>query len=153
MKGRFSNHNYSIWKISAKITKNQISENMKKSISVSKEGIAKLQKAFRIDGKPIGERCVRNALAYRQNNDLARKIRFAALKHYGGCTYYDLKEGEFFFDSDSCARAVYPNGAEVYLDKQTGVGTIYDPKGNVVAEYDNVMVSQIPSIQERAMAL
>ena len=74
---------------------------MKKYISVSKEGIAKLQKAFRIDGKPIGERCVRNALAYRQNNDLAKKIRFVALKQYGGCTYYNIPEGEFFFDSDS----------------------------------------------------
>lgn len=125
---------------------------MKKYISVSKEGIAKLQKAFRINGKPIGERCVRNALAYRQNNDLARKIRFAALKHHGGCTYYDLKEGEFFFDSDSCARAVYPNGAEVYLDKQTGVGTIYDPKGNVAAKYDRVMLTQIPEMQRMAEA-
>lgn len=126
---------------------------MKKYISVSKEGIAKLQKAFRIDGKPIGERCVRNALAYRQNNDLARKIRFAALKHYGGCTYYDLKEGEFFFDSDSCARAVYPNGAEVYLDKQTGEVIVYGPKGEVVAKYHNVLLRQIGEIKQMAESL
>ena len=60
-----------------------------------------------------------NALAYRTNNELARKIRFAAVKHHGGCTYYNIPEGEFFFDSDSCAFAVYANGAEVRLDKQT----------------------------------
>ena len=125
---------------------------MKKYISVSKEGIAKLQKAFCIDGKPIGERCVRNALAYRKNNDLAKKIRFVALKQHDGCTYYNLKEGEFFFDSDSCARAVYPNGAEIYLDKQTGDGIIYDPKGNVAARYDHVMVTQIPEMQRMAEA-
>ena len=102
---------------------------MKKYISVSKEGIAKLQKAFRIDGKPIGERCVRNALAYRQNNDLAKKIRFVALKQYGGCTYYNIPEGEFFFDSDSCARAVYPNGAEVYLISRQAWVPSTTPKG------------------------
>lgn len=126
---------------------------MKKYISVSKEGILKLQKAFRINGKPIGERCVRNALAYRQNNDLAKKIRFVALKQHGGCTYYNLKEGEFFFDSDGCWHAVYPNRAEIYLDKQTGEGTVYGPKGEVAARYEHVMMSQIDDIKRMAEAL
>ncbi len=126
---------------------------MNKYISVSKEGIKALQRTFKVKGKEICERCVKNALAYRTNNDLARKIRFAAIKHHGGCTYYNIPEGEFFFDSDSCARAVYSNGAEIYLDKQTGEGVIYDPKGKVVARYENVRVSQIGGMQRYAAQL
>ena len=126
---------------------------MNKYISVNKEGIAKLQRSFRIDGKPICERVVRNALAYRKDNELARKIRYAAIKHHGGCTYYNIPEGEFFFDSDSCAFAVYPNGAEVRLDKQTGEGIVYDPKGNEVARREHIMLIQIPELTRMAKAL
>jgi len=101
---------------------------MNKYISVNKEGIKALQRTFKVKGKAICERCVKNALAYRTNNELAKRIRFAAIQHHGGCTFYNLPEGEFFFDSDSCARAVYSNGAEVYLDKQTGEGTVFGPR-------------------------
>lgn len=126
---------------------------MNKYISVNKEGIKALQRTFKVKGKAICERCVKNALAYRTDNDLARKIRFAAVKHYGGCTYYNIPEGEFFFDSDSCARAIYPNGAEIYLDKQTGAGIVYGPKGEVVAKYDHVMLTQINELKSIAEAL
>lgn len=126
---------------------------MNKYISVNKEGIKALQRTFKVKGKPICERCVKNALAYRTDNELARKIRFAAVRHHGGCTYYVCKEGEFFFDSDSCWRAVYPNRAEIYFDKQSGEGIIYDPKGRIVARYENVLVSQIGEMQKIAEAL
>lgn len=69
---------------------------MNKYISVSKEGVRALQRTFKVKGKEICERVVKNALAYRTDNELARKIRFAALKHHYGCTYYVLEEGEFF---------------------------------------------------------
>lgn len=126
---------------------------MNKYISVNKEGLKALQRTFKVKGKEICERCVKNALAFRTNNELARKIRFAAVKHHGGCTYYNIPEGEFFFDSDSCARAVYPNGAEVYLDKQTGEGLVYDPKGNVAARYKQVKLSQINELKSIAKLL
>lgn len=126
---------------------------MNKYISVSKEGIKALQRTFKVKGKEICERCVKNALAYRTNNELARKIRFAAVKHHGGCTYYNIPEGEFFFDSDSCAFAVYANGAEVRLDKQTGEGFVYDPKGDVVARYEHVTLLQINELKRMAVTL
>ncbi len=126
---------------------------MNKYISVNKEGVKALQHTFKVNGKAICERCVKNALAYRTDNELARKIRFAAIQYHGGSTYYVCKEGEFFFDSDSCWRAVYPNRAEVYLDKQTGEGTVYDPKGNVVARYDHVTLSQINELKSMAESL
>lgn len=126
---------------------------MNKYISVSKEGIAKLRRTFRIDGKEICERVVKNALAFRTNNELARKIRFAAIKHHGGCTYYNLPEGNFFFDSDSCAFAIYANGAEVRLDKQTGEGFVYGPKGDLIERREHVMLTQIPELSRIAQAL
>lgn len=121
---------------------------MNKYISVNKEGMKKLMATFR-----VGERCIKNALAYRTDSELARKIQFTAVKHYGGCTYYNIPEGEFFFDSDSCAFAVYPNGAEVRLDKQTGEGIVYDPKGNEVARREHIMLIQIPELTRMAKAL
>lgn len=126
---------------------------MNKYISVSKEGIRALQRTFKVKGKEICERCVKNALAYRTDNELARKIRFAAIKYHGGCTYYNIPEGHFLFDSDSCAFAVYSNGAEVYLDKQTGAGTVYDPKGNVAARYEHVTLTQINELKGIAESL
>ena len=63
------------------------------------------------------------------------------------------KEGEVFFDSNSCWRAVYPNRAEVYLDKQTGEGTVYGPKGDVVARYDHILLTQIPELTRIAESL
>lgn len=126
---------------------------MNKYISVNKEGIKALQRTFKVKGKAICERCVKNALAYLTNNELAKRIRFAAIQHHGGCTCYNLPEGEFFFDSDSCARAVYSNGAEVYLDKQTGEGTVFGPRGQVVAKYDHVMLTQIPELSRIARTL
>lgn len=126
---------------------------MNKYISVNKEGIKALQRTFKVKGKEICERCVKNALAYRTNNELAKKIRFAAVKHHGGCTYYISTESECFFDSDSSMRYVCPNKAEIYFDKQTGDGIIYDPKGRIVARYDNVPVSQIGEMQRMAEAL
>ena len=116
---------------------------MNKYISVNKEGIKALQRTFKVKGKEICERCVKNALAY----------RFAAVKHHGGCTYYISTESECFFDSDSSMRYVCPNKAEIYFDKQTGEGIIYDPKGQIVARYDNVPVSQIGEMQRMAEAL
>lgn len=50
-------------------------------------------------------------------------------------------------------RYVCPNKAEIYFDKQTGEGIIYDPKGKIVARYDNVPVSRIGEMQRMAEAL
>lgn len=126
---------------------------MNKYISVNKEGIKALQRTFKVKGKEICERCVKNALAYRTNNELARKIRFTAVTQHGGRVYNIVPEDQCFFDSDNCMRYVCLNKAEIYFDKQTGEGIIYDPNGRIVARYDNVPVSQIGEMQRMAEAL
>ena len=46
---------------------------------------------------------------------------------------------------------LYPNGAQLGLNKITGVGEIIY-KGDVVAQYDNVKLTDIPAIQAKALA-
>lgn len=121
---------------------------MEKYISVSKEGMERLKEAFK-----VGERCVKNALAFRSDNDLARKIRFTAKSQHGGCTYYVGKEMECFFDSDGSMHQIFPNGAEICIDKGTGEGMIYH-KGRVARRYDAApVVAMINEMQQTALAL
>jgi len=122
---------------------------MKKYIHASKEQKDRLMRIFKCK-----ERTVRNALAYdeaRGHTELARKIRFAA-KQDGCHTYVVTEESECFFDAAGIMYQLFPNGAQIELSKDTGKGVIIY-KGDVVAEYDHVSVKQIPTIQERAMAI
>ena len=121
---------------------------MKKYISVNKESFQKLMKLFN-----VGERCVKNALAYRSHSELAKKIRHTAVKEYYGCTYTLDTEDNLFYDSDGCMRQVFRTGAEIYLDKQSGEGFVYDRKGNIAQHYENVMLTMIPEIQQFASTL
>lgn len=63
-----------------------------------------------------------------------------------------MKEFECFHDSDGIMYQLFPNGAQIELDKTTGRGVIIY-KGGTVAEYTDVHISQINAIQERAAAI
>lgn len=121
----------------------------KKFISADKEAFRKLKAIFKCT-----DRMIRYALSYDEgkgNTELAKRIRRAA--KINGChTYVVVDEMECFYDADGTMHNLCPNGAQIEISKETGKGLIIF-KGDVVAEYDNVMFSQIPSIQARAMAL
>lgn len=122
---------------------------MKKYIPVTKEEREKLAKIFK-----CSERMVYFALTYdpkRGKTNLARKIRHTAKKS-GFCVYVVVKEMECMFLHDGMMVQMFPNGAQIEFSTKTGIGTvIYD--GKLVAEYRGVKLSEIPSIQERAMAI
>lgn len=121
---------------------------MKKFISADKEAFAKLKHIFK-----CSDRTIRNALSFDEKRGVsnrAKRIRHAA-KTIGCHTYIVADEVECFFDWDGTMHNLCPNGAQIEISKETGKGVIIY-KGNVVAEYEQVMVSQIPSIQARAMA-
>lgn len=101
----------------------------------------------------VTDRCVKNALAYRSDSELAQKIRCSAVRAYSGVTYYISSEFECFYDSDSNMHQVFPNGAEIYLDKTTGDGLVYDTQGNVAVRYADMRVKDIYEIQQMASAL
>lgn len=122
---------------------------MRKFIHADKGMTAKLMSIFK-----CSERTIRNALTFDEvkgNSDLCKKIRFKALQN--GCHTYTVdKEGECFHDeADGIMWCLYPNGAQVDLNKITGVGEIIY-KGDVVAQYDNVKLTDIPKIQAKALA-
>ena len=120
-----------------------------KFISANKVAFERLKGVFGCSDKMIY-----NALSFdkeRGNSDLAKRIRHTA-KILGCHTYVVVDETECFFDTtDGIMRQLCPNGAQIEVSKETGKGVIIY-KGDVVAEYNQVMVSQIPSIQARAMA-
>lgn len=121
---------------------------MKKFIHASKEQKEKYMKIFH-----CGDRTVRNALAFdggKGDSDLCRKIRFRALQD--GChTYIVVKEFECFHDTDNIMYQLFPNGAQMELDKNTGIGEVYY-KGDLIARYKHVQLTDINTIQARARA-
>lgn len=123
---------------------------MKKFIHADKGVTAKLKAIFK-----CSDRTIRNALSYDEtkgNSDLCKKIRFTAVQQYGCHTYTVTKEEECFHDeADGIMWLLYPNGARVGLNKITGEGEIIF-KGEVVAHYENVQVSEIRKIQAKALA-
>lgn len=125
---------------------------MKKYISVNKESMEKLRRIFGKVGKPLCERTVKNALNFESNSELAKKIRFCAKHNFYGETYVVAKEMECFFDSDSCMHQLFPNGAELYLDKIEGEVKLIH-KGDVVRRWGNIQLTDIPELQATAAAL
>lgn len=123
---------------------------MKKYIHASKEQKERLMRIFKCT-----ERTVRNALTYdasRGESERARKIRFTA-KQWGCHSYAVVGEFECFRDeADGIMYQLFPNGAQIELDKNTGRGVIIY-KGSPVAEYTDVHVKQIKAIQARAAAI
>lgn len=126
---------------------------MKKYISVNKESMEKLRRIFGKVGKPLCERAVKNALNFESHSELAKKIRYTAVKNFYGVTYVVEKE-EFvcFFDSDSLMHQVFPNGAELYFDTIEGEVKLYR-HGDVVRRWGNINITDIPKLQAVARAL
>lgn len=116
----------------------------------------KLMKIFN-----VGDRAVRNALDWTSESDLAKKIRFTALKN-GGVLVAPVNDSKVvndfiaatFHDSDDdrMMRQYMENGAVIELSKETGIGNVYW-HGESVRRYENVQVTDISSIQKYAAAL
>jgi len=97
------------------------------------------------------ERMIREALSFRSESDLAKRIRIAAQKN--GCRVHGVvDEMECLFDSNGTIHQLFPNGAQLEIDKTSGKGLLLH-KGKTVAEYYSVRISDIRDIQRRAIAL
>lgn len=137
-----------------------ISEKMNKYISVSKDGIEKLRSTFKIRGEKIGARCVKDALTFRHNSDLARKIRKVAINEYGGRLMVDgvQEDGTWFTGTPGCPESPHmmhmalPN--EVIIEVHTSDGHVDVIKDEeVVRSYQNVKVADLTAIREVALSL
>lgn len=119
---------------------------MKKYLSATKGQREHLMKIF-----GCCDRMVRDALSYRSDTELAQKIRKAAKEN--GCPTYRIGlEMETIFDSDGAMHQVFPNGAEIEVDKELGkVNLVF--RGEIVEAYGDIHVSEIKAIQQKAKSL
>ena len=121
---------------------------MKKYIHITKENREGLAKIFK-----VSDRTVWNAISFDKNKDsnLAKRIRKAAIER-GGILMSELPLMEALHDHDDYIRQYFPNDAMLELSKNDGSGVVFF-KGVQVKRYENVLLSEIGSIQNWAMTL
>ena len=122
-----------------------------RTIKVSKENKAKRAKLF-----GCTERMVYKALCFECETELARKIRYIARRDFGGWVEAAVPESEIFYDTmdngERFMRQYFNNGAVFEVSFKTGTGVV-KLKGESVGDYPNVLVKEIPGIQNFARSL
>ena len=113
-------------------------------IKVSTHARAKLARLFNVE-----EKTVYLALTSRRDSDKARKIRYAAVRNYGGVamchcpeceTLHEIREGERQLMVQN-----FDNGIKLEIDKQTGAAVMYDRRGAVVCRRH---IEKFPELSE-----
>lgn len=122
-----------------------------RTIKVSKENKAKLAKMFNCT-----ERMVYKALCFECQTLLARKIQYVARKDMGGWVEAAVPEDEIFYDTmdsgERFMRQYFNNGAVLEVSMDNGQGRVMY-KGKTLVTVENVMVSDMPAMQETARSL
>ena len=115
-------------------------------ISVDKQTIAKLAKASKCT-----EKFVYMALTYRSDTVNARKIRYVAVKEYGGipmCHYPECKTlHDTTEDGRQIMRQVFNNGATLRVDKRTGEIWLTNRRGETVVHKQCISFPQLSEFQ------
>lgn len=115
-------------------------------IDASKEATEKLAKLFKCTPK-----FVYICLTYRADSELARKIRFTAVRNYGATPMCHLPECETMHDTleggRQIMRQVFDNGATLRVDKNTGEAWITNRKGVQVEHRDRIDWPELSKLQ------
>lgn len=122
---------------------------MKKYIHIKKEDREFIAKAF-----GITERSVFNAIRFddrRGETELARKVRKLAMER-GGIVMVEIPENETLHDADGYIRQYLPNDVLLEFSREDGGCDVFH-KGMKVRHYENVLVRDIPEIQNWASTL
>jgi hypothetical protein len=122
---------------------------MKKYIHIKKEDREFIAKAF-----GITERSVFNAIRFddrRGETELARKVRKLAMER-GGIVMVEIPEIETLHDADGYMRQYLPNDVLLEFSREDGGCDVFH-KGMKVRHYENVLVRDIPEIQNWALTL
>ena len=121
-------------------------------IDCSMDARKKLARLFNVTDK-----CVDNALKYLRDNDLAKKIRYVAVKEYGGKPMRHCPECECMHihtaDGFDVMEQRFDNGAIIMANKTTGTITVTNRKGVEVARYEDAKVSKLTEAQLLAETL
>lgn len=121
-------------------------------IKVSNEARAKLARLFNVE-----EKTVYMALTYRRDSDKARKIRYTAVRNYGGVAMCHCPECETIHNVTEDGRQLmvqnFDNGIKLEIDKQTGAAVVYNRKGAVVCRRQIVKFPELTELQLYAESL
>ncbi len=100
------------------------------------------------------DRMVRNALTYRSDTELARKIRYTAVKHYGATPMAHYPQCETMHDTTEDGRQIMrqelDNGVTLRVDKQTGEAWMTDRRGEVIDRRRIVKFTDLAKVQVMA---
>jgi hypothetical protein len=119
---------------------------MKKYIHMKKEDREFISKAL-----GVTPRMIFNAVHFESDSDLARKVRKMAMDR-GGIVMVEAPEAETLFDADGYMRQRLVNGVLLEFNMKDSSCEVL-MKGETVRRYENVLVSEIPQIQDWASAL
>ena len=122
---------------------------MKKYIHIKREDREFIAKAF-----GITERSVFNAIRFddrRGETELARKVRKLAMER-GGIVMVEIPEIETLHDAYGYMRQYLPNDVLLEFSREDGGCDVFH-KGMKVRHYENVLVRDIPEIQNWASTL
>ena len=121
-------------------------------IKVSNEARAKLARLFNVE-----EKTVYLALTYRRDSDKARKIRYTAVRNYGGVAMCHCPECETIHNVTEDGRQLmvqnFDNGIKLEIDKQTGAAVVYNRKRAVVCRRQIVKFPELTELQLYAESL
>ena len=102
------------------------------------------------------KRSVYSALCYSSESEKAERIRHIARRDMGGWIEAAVPEEEMFYDVTEDGRHVmrqyYGNGAVLEVSMDDGTGRVMY-KGKTLVTVENVMVSDMPAMQETARSL
>lgn len=120
-----------------------------RSIEVTQEAREKLRRAFGCTAKTVQE-----SLKYRMDSDKAKKIRYAAVKEYGGKSMLYVPECETMFTTEiggkEYMRQKFSNGAELLWQKGTPeVRVRFRGKEDVIACESLPRLAEIQQMAER----
>lgn len=121
-------------------------------IDATPEATAKLAKDFQCT-----EKFVYYALTYRRNSELAKKIRYTAVKEYGAKPMAHYPECETIHDTTEDGHRImrqrFDNGATLRIDKQTGETWVINRRGETVKHKQCITIPQLTEIQLYADSL
>lgn len=99
------------------------------------------------EGMGISNALVTYALNFEKESDLIRKIRYTALKHFGGELRMDLPIEETIHDSNGCMAQRFKNGYRLILDKQSGKTNILDKDNALIKTVSIKTFEELETLQ------
>ena len=118
----------------------------KRYIDVTEEAKTKLAKALECTAH-----FVYLALTYRRNSELARKVRYAAVREYDGKPMGHYPECETLHNITEDGRDLmvqnFDNGVRLEIEKHTGAAVVYNRNGAVIGRRQIVKFPELAELQ------